>query len=84
LYRALLADARVHKLLPAFDRDLAAAARQTGCEELGITADTALRLAKLFGTSTEFWLNLQGRYDIETAKARIGEQRDAVAPVQAA
>jgi antitoxin HigA-1 len=53
-------------------------------EELGITADTALRLAKLFGTSTEFWLNLQSRYDIETAKAKIGKQLDAIAPVQAA
>ena len=31
-------------------------------EELGISADTALRLARLFGTSAEFWLNLQTRY----------------------
>src|SRR4051794_10542688 len=31
-------------------------------EELGITADTALRLAKFFGTSVGFWMNLQARY----------------------
>jgi addiction module HigA family antidote len=31
-----------------------------------ITADTALRLARYFGTSAEFWLNLQSRYELET------------------
>ena len=31
-----------------------------------ITTDTALRLAKFFGTSAEFWLNIQAQYDIET------------------
>ena len=34
-----------------------------------ITADTALRLARLFGTSAEFWLNLQMRYDLERSRA---------------
>jgi addiction module HigA family antidote len=33
----------------------------------GITADTALRLAKYFGTSAEFWINLQGHYELETS-----------------
>ena len=33
-----------------------------------ITVDTALRLAKYFGTSPELWLNLQSRYDLETAR----------------
>ncbi len=33
-----------------------------------ITADTALRLAKFFGTSAESWMNLQSRYDLEVAK----------------
>ena len=33
-----------------------------------ITADTALRLARFFGTSAEFWLNLQTRYDLETVR----------------
>ena len=35
-----------------------------------ITADTALRLAKFFGTSPESWMNLQSRYDLEVAKDR--------------
>ena len=33
-----------------------------------ITADTALRLAKFFGNSAEFWMNLQNRYDLEKAR----------------
>ena len=39
-----------------------------------ITADTALRLARYFGTSERFWLNLQTRYDLETEKERLGER----------
>jgi addiction module HigA family antidote len=34
----------------------------------GITADTALRLARYFGTSPEFWINLQAYYDLEVAR----------------
>ncbi len=37
-----------------------------------ITADTALRLARYFGTSPSFWMNLQGRYDLEVVKDRLG------------
>jgi antitoxin HigA-1 len=37
-----------------------------------ITADTALRLSRYFGTSERFWLNLQARYDLETEKDRLG------------
>lgn len=33
-----------------------------------VTADTALRLSVYFGTTADFWLNLQSRYDLETAK----------------
>jgi antitoxin HigA-1 len=40
----------------------------------GITADTALRLARYFGTSPEFWMNLQARYDLEVAKDAKGAQ----------
>lgn len=36
----------------------------------GISADTALRLARFFGTSPDSWMNLQSRYDLETAKDR--------------
>ncbi len=39
-----------------------------------ITADTALRLARFFGTSERFWLNLQARYDIETQRDALGER----------
>lgn len=37
-----------------------------------ISADTALRLARYFGTSERFWLNLQARYDLEVEKNRLG------------
>jgi addiction module HigA family antidote len=38
----------------------------------GISADTALRLARYFGTSPEFWLNLQSAYDLSVALAEHG------------
>jgi antitoxin HigA-1 len=37
-----------------------------------ITANTALRLAKFFGSSPEFWLNLQSHYDLELEQDKIG------------
>jgi addiction module HigA family antidote len=37
-----------------------------------ITADTALRLARFFGTRAEFWMNLQGLHDLRVAEARTG------------
>lgn len=37
----------------------------------GITADTALRLARLFGTDAQFWMNLQAQYDLETAEREM-------------
>lgn len=39
-----------------------------------ITADTALRLARYFGTSPAVWLRLQARYDLEVAEAKIAER----------
>ncbi len=39
-----------------------------------ITADTALRLARYFGTSAAVWLRLQARYDLETAEAKIAKR----------
>jgi addiction module HigA family antidote len=39
-----------------------------------ITADTALRLSRYFGTSERFWLNLQVRYDLELEKDRLGDR----------
>jgi len=40
----------------------------------GITADTALRLSKYFGTSERFWMNLQTRYDMELQKDVLGDR----------
>ena len=50
-------------------------------EETGVTADTALRLAKVFGTSPELWLNLQNDFDVQTAKREIGKELDKIDPV---
>ena len=38
-----------------------------------VTADTALRLSRYFGTTERFWLNLQTQYDIEVEKDRLGD-----------
>ena len=38
----------------------------------GITADSALRLAHYFGTSAQFWMNLQARFDLQVEEDRIG------------
>lgn len=40
----------------------------------GISADTALRLARYFGTDAQSWLNLQARYDLEVAEAALGDR----------
>src|SRR4051794_40365145 len=40
----------------------------------GITADTALRLARYFGTSEHFWLNLQAHYDLEVQRDALGSR----------
>ena len=39
-----------------------------------LTADTALRLSRFFGTSAEFWLGLQADYDLDTASDRLAEK----------
>ena len=51
----------------------------------GVTADSALRLARYFGTSAEFWLNLQSLYDLRMAerKARVRIERE-VEPLKVA
>ena len=51
-------------------------------EELGISADTALRLAKLFGTSVGFWMNFQARYDVQMAESAIATELKAIAPIK--
>lgn len=47
-------------------------------EEIGITADTALGLARYFNTTPQFWLNLQADYDLRTAQAKIGQELEAI------
>jgi addiction module HigA family antidote len=53
-------------------------------ETSGVTADTALRLGKALGTSAQLWLNLQNRYDMETAERAIGKQLARISRVNAA
>jgi addiction module HigA family antidote len=49
------------------------------------TADTALRLARFFGTSPAFWMNLQARYDLEVAADEVGREiEQSVQPYEAA
>lgn len=48
-----------------------------------ISADTALRLARYFGTSERFWMNLQTRYDLEIEKDRLGDVLDEIHPLSA-
>jgi addiction module HigA family antidote len=53
--------------------------------ERGVTADTALRLARYFNTSPEFWLNLQTLYDLRVAQQKTGSLIERkVQPRQAA
>jgi addiction module HigA family antidote len=50
-------------------------------EKTGITADTALRLSKVLGTTPQLWLNLQTDYDLETALRVLGKKLAKIAPV---
>ncbi len=45
-----------------------------------ITADTALRLGKWFGTSATFWLNLQKSYELRQARQKIGKELSEILP----
>jgi len=49
-------------------------------EETAVTPDTALRLARYFGTSPEFWLGIQSRFDVETARKTVGADIAAIRP----
>lgn len=49
-----------------------------------ITADTALRLARYFGTSVEFWLNLQSQYDADVARRALGPELASIEPLEPA
>ena len=41
-------------------------------EKRAITPETALRLGRFFGNNTQFWMNLQARYDLDSEKDRLG------------
>jgi len=49
----------------------------------GVTADTAMRLARAFGTSERFWLGLQADYDLEQAQGKLGSALDRIARIAA-
>ncbi len=49
-----------------------------------ITADTALRMARYFGTSERFWMNLQGRYDLEVERDRLADTLEEITPLKSA
>jgi addiction module HigA family antidote len=49
-----------------------------------ISADTSLRLARFFGTSERFWINLQARYDLELERDHLGSSLDAIKPLVSA
>ena len=46
-----------------------------------VSADTALRLARFFGTSDRFWLNLQAAYDLDVERDRLGARLEREVPV---
>jgi len=53
-------------------------------ERRSITGDTALRLGRYFGTTPEFWLNMQRDFELETAAEKLGDRLDAEVKPRAA
>ena len=52
--------------------------------QTSVTPDTALRLARFFGTTPDFWMNLQSLYDLTVTEERMGEELAAITPAHAA
>jgi len=52
-------------------------------EKRSISADTAIRLARFFGNSPEFWMNLQASYDLRKPKAELGKRLNKIKPFAA-
>jgi len=48
----------------------------------GITADTAVRMARFFGTSEQFWMNLQASYEVRAAKSQLATTLRQIRPRQ--
>lgn len=53
-------------------------------EKRGITADTAVRLARFFGTSEQFWLGLQAAYEVSTIKEDQSDEITLIQPMRSA
>jgi antitoxin HigA-1 len=53
-------------------------------ERRGVSADTAVRLSRFFGTTEQFWLNLQGAYEISRVKAEHASEIELIKPRAAA
>ena len=51
---------------------------------VGVSGDTALRLARLFNVSPQYWANAQSHYDLEMAALKIGAQIEQIRPVASA
>jgi addiction module HigA family antidote len=49
-------------------------------ERRGVSADTAVRLSRFFGTTEQFWLNLQGAYEVSRVKAEHAAEIDLIEP----
>jgi antitoxin HigA-1 len=52
-------------------------------ERRGISADTAVRLSRFFGTSEQFWMNLQAAYEVSAVKAERGTEIERIKPLAA-
>lgn len=52
--------------------------------ERGITADTAIRLARYFGTSAEMWMTLQSDYGLRKRRRELGDRIEAITPLRPA
>jgi antitoxin HigA-1 len=51
-------------------------------EKTSVTADTALRLARYFGTTPTFWIGMQGQYDLEQAQDRLAAELKRIEPAK--
>lgn len=53
-------------------------------EKRAITADTAIRLSRFFGTTEEFWMNLQREYDLRIAHSKKEEEFNSIKKLETA
>ena len=58
--------------------------QEIAAERRAITGDTALRLGRYFGTTPEFWLNMQRDFELETAEEKLGSRLDVEVKPRAA